>query len=408
MRFVRPSGDEVALGDTFTTETTDVETVTVAGAGEVDRALSLPYRGERLRGDALSRQLDTWVAGGVIEPSCADAVRAVVANPDWLDLSDQRVVVLGAGAEMGPTQSLLRWGADVIAVDLPRPAVWTRLLDVNRRYGGRLHVPARTGAEPLIERAGADLVHGLPDVAAWLLAVDGRLVLGNYVYADGATNVRVSMAVDALSAHLCAQRPDTALAFLATPTDTFAVPADAVDQAVRAYERKTTISRVRRPLRVISAGRLLRRNYAPGSESGDLRQPGAAAGPELRARETPATVACDGGSGGRHHGEFQGRPADADPFGAEEPGAGSGVRGRAHLRCRSLRTGHEQHADGDASRARSAESGRRRAAGASVAGRGLRRCSRRIVAGAVRAPKRARARGAARSRRCSGVALHES
>ena len=268
MRFVRPNGDEVALGEVFHADSEPLETVTVAGAGTADRDVSLPYRGERLRGDALARQLDTWVRNGVIEPSCADAVREVAAHPDWLDLADQRIAVLGAGAEMGPVRSLLRWGADVVAVDLPRPAVWSRLFEINARYGGRLHVPARPGAGSLVDRAGADLLHDLPDVAAWLDGIDGRLVLGNYVYADGATNVRVSMAVDTLGAYLCDRRPDTALAFLATPTDVFAVPADAVEQSGRGYGRRTTVSRLRKPLRVLSAGRLLRRNYAPGADPG--------------------------------------------------------------------------------------------------------------------------------------------
>ena len=79
-----------------------------------------------------------------------------------------------------------------------------------------------------LRHAGADLLHGLPAVADWLTEVEGPLVLGNYVYADGATNVRVSTAVDALSVELMTRRPDVALAFLATPTDVFAVPAEAV------------------------------------------------------------------------------------------------------------------------------------------------------------------------------------
>ena len=46
-------------------------TLSVPGAGQRETELSLPYHGERLRGDALARQLETWVSGGVIEPSCA-------------------------------------------------------------------------------------------------------------------------------------------------------------------------------------------------------------------------------------------------------------------------------------------------------------------------------------------------
>ncbi len=272
MRVVPPGagdGAEVGIHEVFAVpDDMPLETVSVGGRGTVGRELSLPYRGQRLRGDALHRQLDAWVAAGVVEPSCAEAVRTVAANPDWLDLSDQRLVVLGAGAEMGPVHSVLRWGGDVVAVDLPRPPVWTRLAGVAERYGGRLHVPAAPGDRPLADRAGADLLRHLPAVAQWLLGLDGRLVLGNYVYADGATNVRVAMAVDALSVHLRERRDDVALAFLATPTDVFAVPADAVEHAERAYRSRSRFTLVRRPLRVLSAGRLLRRNYAPGADPG--------------------------------------------------------------------------------------------------------------------------------------------
>jgi hypothetical protein len=279
MRVRRPGGDEVGLREVFAGDDGAggdgaLATVTVAGSGPVERELSLPYRGERLRGAALERQLDAWVTTGVVEPSCAEAIRLVMANPDWLDLSDQRVVALGAGAEMGPVRSVLRWGGDVVAVDLPRPPVWRRLLETAERHGGRLHVPVPAGRagegadDDLSERAGADLLHRLPDVARWLRAVDGRLVLGNYVYADGATNVRVSVAVDALTEELRRRREDVALALLATPTDVFAVPGDAVAHAEEAYQRSSTMRRLRRPLRLLSAGRLLRRNYPPGADPG--------------------------------------------------------------------------------------------------------------------------------------------
>ncbi|MCW3818209.1 hypothetical protein ONA91_27535 [Micromonospora sp. DR5-3] len=271
MRVVADGGAELPLDEVFTTAAGQppLDTATVTGSGEPERELSLPYRGQRLRGDELHRRLDAWVTAGVIEPSCAEAVRAVMANPDWLDLRDQRVVVLGAGAEMGPLPSVLRWGGDVVAVDLPRPDIWRRLLHTAHRYGGRLHLPVRPGTgdddQALAAGAGADLLHRLPQAAQWLLGVDGRLVLGNYVYADGATNVRVAMAVDALTRHLQQRRDDVALAFLATPTDVYAVPAEAVAHAERGYAARGL---ARRSLRVLSGGRLLHRNYPPDADPG--------------------------------------------------------------------------------------------------------------------------------------------
>jgi hypothetical protein len=194
----------------------------------------------------------------------------VMDHPEWLRLEGHTVAVLGAGAEMGPLQALLRWGATVAAVDLPRPDVWQRVLETTTRGAGRALLPVESGAESsLHQHTGADLVSEVPAVAEWLGALPGRLVLGNYVYADGATNVRVSMAVDALTTRLLEARDDVDLAFLATPTDVFAVPADAVEQSTRAYEGRSPAAKlVGRPLRAVSAGRLLRRAYVAGSDPG--------------------------------------------------------------------------------------------------------------------------------------------
>lgn len=265
---------EAPLGEAFAQRSpVRLETATVRGTGERATELTIPLHGQRLRGDELHHQLDRWLAAGVLEPSAAEAVREVAAHPEWLDLTDQRLVVLGAGAEMGPLRAALSWGAEVVGVDLPRPELWTRLLTTAAGSAGTLHLPVPVGsgwsAGTLARHAGADLLHGLPAVADWLTGIPAPLVLGNYVYADGATNVRVSTAVDALSRELLSRRSDVGLAFLATPTDVFAVPAEAVEHSTRAYRSPAVGMRLARPaLRTLSAGRLLRRNYAPGSDPG--------------------------------------------------------------------------------------------------------------------------------------------
>jgi len=253
-------------------------TVTVNGTGQAGRELLVPYQGEQLGGDALLRRLDAWVAAGIIEPSCAEAVRAVAANPEWLAVGGRTVVVLGAGAEVGPLSTLLSWGARLIGVDLPSPAVWARVLDIARRSGGTLEIPVagreaaqRSGAsdDSVAQDAGLDLAGDIPTAADWIASVEGPLVLGNYVYADGAANVRVSSAVDALTVRLQAARPDAALAFLATPTDVFAVPGDAVEHSWRAYAaRPAAVKMASLPLRALSGGRLLRRAYLTEAEPG--------------------------------------------------------------------------------------------------------------------------------------------
>ena len=269
MRVATPGGGEAGLDSLLTGPGQRAfATATVHGTGEADGEFSLPYRGERLRGDALARRLDAWVAAGVIEPTCADALRAVAAHPEWLRLPGQTVAVLGAGAEIGPLPVLLGWGARVAGIDLPRPPLWDRVLRTARGGGGTLLVPVAPepaghggpGDADLPERGGLDLVSDVPAAADWLASIDGPLVLGNYVYADGAANVRVSAAVDALTLRLQAARDDLALAFLATPTDVFAVSGDAVAQSARAYASRSRGAKLAgRPLRALSGGRMLRR-----------------------------------------------------------------------------------------------------------------------------------------------------
>ncbi|SDL99395.1 hypothetical protein SAMN05660642_01269 [Geodermatophilus siccatus] len=292
MRVAGPDGEEAGLGDLATAPAgRTLATAEVAGTAGPEGELSLPFHGERLRGGALLRRLDTWVECGVLEPSAAEAVRTVVAHPEWLALPGTTVVVLGAGAEMGPLTALLRWGARVAGVDLPRPALWERVLDTARRGAGTLLYPD----------GGADLITEVPAVADWVAGLPGRPVLGDYVYADGATNVRVSTAVDALTVRLAAARDDVALAFLATPTDVFAVPPDAVAQSVRAYAgRSRTAKLLGRPLRTLSAGRLLQRAYLPGSDPGVVDSLVAQQGPNYalakRLQRWRATVARAAGT----------------------------------------------------------------------------------------------------------------
>jgi hypothetical protein len=310
MQVATPGGGEAGLDSLVTGPgQRPFATATVHGTGEAESELALPYHGERLRGDALARRLDAWVDAGVIEATCADALRAVAAHPEWLRLPGQTVAVLGAGAEIGPLPVLLGWGARVAGIDLPHPPLWDRVLRAAQSAGGTLLVPVApqpaghgaAGDAGLRERAGLDLVSEIPAAADWLAGIGGPLVLGNYIYADGAANVRVSAAVDALTVRLQAARDDLALAFLATPTDVFAVSGDAVAQSARAYASRSRGAKLAgRPLRTLSGGRLLRRAYLPGTDPGISDSLVAQQGPNYalakRLQRWRATLARDGGA----------------------------------------------------------------------------------------------------------------
>ncbi len=246
-----------------------LSTEEIRGDGEPETQFSLPLSGDRLTGDSLARQLESWETAGVLEGSAVDAARAVMAHPEWLRLDGYTIVVLGAGAEMGPLPALLRWGARVAAVDLPAPDIWRRVLTAGRRRAGVMFVPVAAGsagtADSVAERAGVDLLSDLRAIAHWIGNLEGRIVLGNYVYADGVVNLRLSAAVDALTVSLHDALPDLALAFLATPTDVFAVSADVVMHSLQAFDNRSRSAKLLGPpLHALSAGRLLRRQYLPG------------------------------------------------------------------------------------------------------------------------------------------------
>jgi hypothetical protein len=235
-------------------------TLRLAGQGPAAPARwEVPYRGRRLHGDALARRIDAWAAAGVIEASCAQALHAARSHPEWFDLSDRHIALLGAGSEAGPLGWLAQWRANLIAVDLPRPAVW-------KRIGQRVHDGNGTLAAPLagapdngpadLARAGADLLTQTPEIAAWLRDQRLPLDLGAIAYADGERHLRLTLAMDAVAAGLVAAEPRTTLAWLATPTDVFAVPQALAEAVIAAYAERGLLKRAAQAgLRAGSGGR---------------------------------------------------------------------------------------------------------------------------------------------------------
>ncbi|MCP3140166.1 serine/threonine-protein kinase [Pyxidicoccus xibeiensis] len=234
----------------------------------------VPYRGQSLSGDALLRQLDAWERASVIEASHAEALRLVQRNPAWLDLSDRTLVLLGAASEAGPFPWLMRWRANVAAVDLQRPRVWQRLVDLASSGNGRLLAPVAStasggeGAEHVLAHAGADLLTQTPELAAWLRSLPGDLDVASLAYLDGERHVRVSVAMDAIVTALCEARPATSLAYMATPTDVFAVPEDVTRAAAARYGQRAALGRATQAtLRGVSRGALYQPNVSRIVES---------------------------------------------------------------------------------------------------------------------------------------------
>lgn len=267
----RHEGRELPLSEALAIPHPEWRVATLRGRGDGRPAEpEVPWRGRRLTGDALHRALDAWERGGVIEPSHAVMVRWVMDHPEALDLADQRIVLLGARAEMGPLAWLARWRAQIVAIDLPRPEIWRDIVTTVDRGNATLHAPLAKGAgadaSAIIAGAGADLIDDLPAIAGWLCESDQPLTVGAYAYLDGAMHLRVAAAMDAIQAAVLARRADTTLAMLATPTDIYAIPEAAM---AAAHERHAARGPGARIGTLLSGGRLFRRNIDRSVEAGD-------------------------------------------------------------------------------------------------------------------------------------------
>ena len=214
---------------------TQLHTATIHGTG-TPAALSVPHQGSDLSGKALSTQLQAWLDNDHLEPDNKAAIEAAMAHPEWL-ATDCAYVLLGAGSEMGPLESLLAWGATVVAVDLNRPKIWRRLIKFARTSAGTLIIPVSTKLdesvddETLAQHAGANIISQAPEIAAWLKTIDQPLTVGCYAYLDGGAHVRVSLAMDAIAQTVRDAKPDTSFAYLLTPTDVYGIPMAAADRS---------------------------------------------------------------------------------------------------------------------------------------------------------------------------------
>lgn len=199
-----------------------------------------------LKGQALIDQAYVWAERGTIEKDCADAIAKVVQNPEWLDLSGQTFVILGASSAMGPFHVLKELGAHIVAVDIDRPEVWKRLIDEvyynsHASISFPMTVPytGQTG-EPLYKACGANIIRDTPRVRNWVrdevpkIAGGKPVTIGTYTYLDGELHVRVNLACDSIMEGLASSYgyDKVNLHFLPTPTDAYII-ADNVDAAVK-------------------------------------------------------------------------------------------------------------------------------------------------------------------------------
>jgi hypothetical protein len=193
---------------------------------------SLDYRGRTwhpqelgaLGAELASRQVITgaaatalgWVAGHLLDQGRIGFGR----------LGARKIAMLGAGAEMAPTEAWLKAGADVLWFDTtPPPGHWFDAQD----FSGRLYFPGQPG----------DLLTRPREALAALLAFsDGQPVdIGLYAYAPGqALEMRLTGVMNALVEALPRELVRS-VTMLVSPTTPMALDAD--DVAAMATRRRT-------------------------------------------------------------------------------------------------------------------------------------------------------------------------
>ncbi len=122
-------------------------------------------------------------------------VRHIEDQGGALDLTGQRFAVLGAGAELAPTASLLRAGADVLWIDVADPDETLARRAPRESLSGHVYTAADTG----------DLLAQPKEIAAALrtFAADGPIHLGLFAYAPGkGRELRLAAAMDAVARSL--------------------------------------------------------------------------------------------------------------------------------------------------------------------------------------------------------------
>ncbi|AXI04079.1 hypothetical protein [Aquirhabdus parva] len=251
--FIR-NRQQYALPEAMRTfQTPAFKTIELHGAGSpVVAEWVVPYRGEMLYGDRLRQQIGLWERDGIVEPSHADALRRVLDHPEWLDLSDRTMVLFGAASEAGPLTWLAQWRANIVAIDLPNPVVWEKIVKTIQRGNAKLFFPVpidtedklSTKVSDLVKIAGANLLTQTPEIATWLKGFDQPLDLAAIAYLDGERHVRVSMAMDAVMSEVSRAKSDSSLMYMLTPTDIYAINAETANEARDRFGKRPFVRRV--------------------------------------------------------------------------------------------------------------------------------------------------------------------
>jgi hypothetical protein len=147
--------------------------------------------------------------------------------------------------------------------------MWTSLIAYARASPGTLVLPISNSVDgaasdaAIAEAAGCDVLKDMASIVQWVLNNSTqRLVVGTFLYADGALFSRLAAAADVVVTLLCQARPTTALMGLCSPTEVFSVPEAAQAEARSRYYSITVHTPWERAIGVVSRHRYLEQNAA--------------------------------------------------------------------------------------------------------------------------------------------------
>jgi hypothetical protein len=197
----------------------------------------------------------------------ADYVNQRLAEPQVLDYWNQvkleeidknLLIALAGGAEYSPARTWLDWGGTVAVIARAREDLWQELIARARSSAGTLYVPilkskldgvlAQNLSDADLARfAGVDLVADFEAIAGYLSMLARSetkgLVLGSYAYAPGIKHIEVQAVQYVLAKVLTESLPKSrvCLTWLATPTDSYALSLEVLDDIfTRSIDRKTS------------------------------------------------------------------------------------------------------------------------------------------------------------------------
>ena len=234
------------------------------GAAQVETFIvsgTAPIRPLTVAGiSSLTDAAQIWAHEKLAEPGLVGSFKFLDAHkkiPIGMDL----LIALAGAAEYAPTKHWLSSGGTVAVVARSNPQRWLDLITHARNSGGTLLIPVLKSRVPenaisltdeaIAQNAGLDICEDAEALSGWVAALSmtrkERIVLGQYAYAPGAKHILVQAVQDALAATVCAKLPANrvALAWLATPTDSTAVPAEVLQDVLDRYTSRPSAIKIR-------------------------------------------------------------------------------------------------------------------------------------------------------------------